>query len=120
MVRARDVKEALLRKIPVLLTMLLVAPAAAANTVDAFVTGNRLHDLCKADRGDCTAYALGVIDAINAAHAVPLCIPDKVVGEQVRDLVARWLNDHPERRQGPAAELVFSAISAAFPCKPAG
>jgi hypothetical protein len=111
-----------LRKTFVLAISLTLASAVArAGSVAAFVSGNTLHDLCKTGASSnpaaCTSYIVGAIDAINA-DGTHLCLPAGVIAEQMRDVVARWLSDHPERRQEAAAGLVSAAVQSVFPCPP--
>ena len=84
------------------------------------VSGAKLMGICNAGRStDCDAYLSGVADAIGAAgrdHA-PACIPDAVTGVQLREVVKKFLRDHPQDMQQPAGELVTHAFAADFPCK---
>ena len=84
------------------------------------VNGAKLMSICNAGRStDCDAYLSGVADAIGAAgrdHAAA-CIPDAVTGVQLREVVKKFLRDHPQDMQKPAGELVTHAFAADFPCK---
>ena len=73
----------------------------------------------------CTSYTLGVIDSIENAVSSGLmtrtfCIPsgNKVPLEQLRDIVAKFLREHPEKRHLSGAAIVSAAATDAFPCKP--
>ena len=84
------------------------------------VNGTKLMSLCSAGRAtDCDAYLSGVADAIGAGgrdHAAA-CIPDAVTGVQLREVVKKFLRDHPQDAEKPAGVLVTQAFAAAFPCK---
>ncbi|MCA1338092.1 Rap1a/Tai family immunity protein [Pseudooceanicola marinus] len=106
------------------------------------VSGNSLYSACRSESGVelgfCVGFVLGAIEgesfgafiviqrlmpgqttdesnsAINAflAH----CIPSDATNEQLRDIVVRYLSDHPESRHFPARGLIWNALMEAFPC----
>jgi hypothetical protein len=43
-----------------------------------------------------------------------------IQGAQVATIVSKYLNDHPERWQLPAAQLISEALQPVFPCKAKG
>jgi hypothetical protein len=102
----------------------VISPANPANAVRSFVDGNWLFDQCDAKTDvaqlTCAIYIAGVIDG-KADLASDLrrnsdCPPEGVVIRQLREIVDRYLEAHPERRRSPAASLVHDAVGTAFQC----
>jgi len=63
--------------------------------------------------------AVGYVDGI-ADAAVGLgytCYPTGVAQAQIREVVMKYLRDHPERLNDPAPLLVLNGLFEAFPCK---
>jgi hypothetical protein len=63
--------------------------------------------------------AVGYVDGI-ADAAVGLgytCYPAGVAQAHVREVVLKYLRDHPERLNDPAPLLVLNGLFEAFPCK---
>jgi hypothetical protein len=46
-----------------------------------------------------------------------VCIPSEATLAQVRDVVIRYLQEHPEERHYAASSLSLRALVLAFPCK---
>ena len=44
------------------------------------------------------------------------CPSTSVTGEQLTDVVIKWLDDHPEKRDRAAPYLIDAALNEAFPC----
>jgi hypothetical protein len=64
----------------------------------------------------CLAYITGVSDAVRIAGS--FCPPDNATYGQSKDVVIKYLRDHPEERHYAAAFLVGYALGSVFPCKP--
>jgi hypothetical protein len=99
--------------------MLLGATTAAQAQRVSKVDGNRLMAICATkDLGECDAYLGGVADAIEAQGRAKAeaCIPTAVTGQQLRDVVLKYLRDNPQSRQMHGGALTIKAFSAAFPC----
>jgi hypothetical protein len=83
------------------------------------VSGSKLLGFCTAKVPvNCDAYISGVADAIAAegqAHAIA-CIPVAVTGTQLRDVLIKFLHDHPEKLQLKAGLLTTRAFAEAFAC----
>jgi hypothetical protein len=63
--------------------------------------------------------AVGYVDGI-ADAAVGLgytCYPEGVAQAHIREVVLKYLRDHPERLNDPAPLLVLNGLFEAFPCK---
>jgi hypothetical protein len=116
--------------------MLLAATSAQAG----FYTGNELHELCQGNREAVSGYVAGVIDkstydlsVLSMLDQAPsgdvvtfarkyrmggfICYPDGMILRQARDVVCKYLADHPEHRQKTAEGLVQAALYDAWPCK---
>jgi hypothetical protein len=94
-------------------------PSAKVGRI-AYYTGNTLLELCESSEVACTAYILGAADGqfsttIATSRDLAYCIPDGSTAAQLRDVVLRYLRQHPEERHRLAAVLVASALAGAWP-----
>lgn len=102
------------------------SPALAQESVDPLGSGNGLLDSCtNADsmlrKGVCIGYISGASDALQMLDSDKeakryICTPAGVTRGQIRDVVIKYLTDHPQSRQNPAEALIFVALAEAFPC----
>ena len=74
--------------------------------------------------GTCVGYIAAVVDTISNAfltagsvNAQQLCVSEHVQLSQLKDVVRRWLSDHPEKQHLAASFLVFQALKEKYPCK---
>lgn len=93
-----------------------------------FLSGNDLHDFCTGSVPFARGYIMGVADLndlnlggvdLSGQTFVQrqfICVPQGVTGQQAGDVVCKYLVDHPEERQNPAALLVYKALLAAWRC----
>jgi hypothetical protein len=98
-----------------------------------FFTGEKLLRACNADMSDgvstgvCLGYITGVVDASSGidTHAVkedgtvllPLCLPESISNNGIlKDIVVKYMREHPAGLQKPAVYLVQGALSS-FGCK---
>jgi hypothetical protein len=92
--------------------------------------GNQLFDLClhfKKERltgslgPSCLMYVTGIAQTLlmndDSDHMASPCPGDGVTNEQITDVVIKWLEDHPARREAPAPFIVMTALNEAFPCR---
>ena len=88
--------------------------------------GNSLLSRCqkKSESGTafgyCLGYIVGIVDAIDlvqGSKSTILCIPSGVKIGQAKDIVEKYLTDHPEGRLRPGAQLDVEAITKASPCR---
>jgi hypothetical protein len=104
-------------------------PAKADGTVEAFYSGNQLFAACSTqssthDSGLCLGYIIGVVDMVStvatafSATGAPAayCFPNGVTTGRIRDVAIQRLQAHPEERHYPAAGIILTAITEAFPC----
>ena len=92
------------------LVLLSIRPAVA-------ITGNELKEYAdsRIDLGESFyyGYLLGVIDA----RYREVCRPIGVTGDQVSDVIKKYIRTHPEVLHQPADDIVIRAIGQAWPCK---
>lgn len=87
----------------------------------AYVNAQQLHEECSDQRAGnyaCLIYTTAIADVMSTTvvNNFRACIPHDVTSEQLRDVVAKWLADHPEMRHYAAAGVVAEALQTAFPC----
>lgn len=102
----------------------LVAPAPAYAYFD---TGNDLYTNCSSEPTDakstfnvglCFGYIRGIADNMNLATDIrssPTCIPGGADTRQIKDVVMKYMDDHPDRRDMPAVMIVTLALVSAWP-----
>lgn len=92
----------------------LSATAARAE----WMSGNQLRDACSTsapvDRAMCLSYVIGVLDGLRYLDQPPK-VPEDATAGQVRDVVVKYLADHPETRNQQGRALVRAAIVNAWP-----
>jgi len=120
-----------MRRIGVLLALTLLPSATEA--AGRFKTGEEVYreiEPCDGDRyPDCSreeqvtfwqafGYIVGVLDLLSSSPDLQRCLPDQGVTKgQVKDVVMKYLRDHPQYRHETAARLVAGAIAEAWPCE---
>jgi len=85
-----------------------------------FKNGNALQADCRSEDagytdGVCSGFIIGVLDSNAAKSFYPYCDPDNSNVRQIRDVIKKWLENNPEFRASPAADLVNAALMEAFP-----
>ena len=105
--------------------LLLLSSSAHAQRVST-TTGNDLLESCEStghfEQAFCLGYITGVTDLDGADGSVfperrRSCVAENVSNGQVRDVVVKYLKDHPEERHIQASILIVKAMAQAFPCK---
>jgi hypothetical protein len=88
-----------------------------------FQTGNDLYRLCASvgdfHKGMCLGFIEGVADtmtSIRTGQGQRSCIPREVEADQMREVVVKYLTEHPEDRNYSAASNALVAIAKAWPC----
>jgi hypothetical protein len=83
------------------------------------VKGTTLMKACTGSSfAQCDAYVDGFSDAISAGgkdHALA-CIPIAATGTELRDVLVKFLKDHPEDQHLKASTLASRAFAKAYPC----
>ncbi len=91
------------------LTTAIVQPTSAQEPFTEIrrATGNEMLEMCRGgntEQGVCFGYIVGLSDGIAVLqmslgkHWQPICKPRKVTSHQLRDVVVKYLDDHPEKR----------------------
>ena len=104
-----------------LAALFIVASGQAPAERQHFYDGAAIHEACSTDRTAASHYVVGVVDAHEtlAGGSEPrFCIPPRVTGGQVRDVVCRFVSERPQDRHLAAAPLIIVALKASFPCNP--
>lgn len=81
--------------------------------------GRELHDLMQRP-GDARAYEnyiLGVSDGLTGTSLYYYCPPVNIDRGSLREIVTRYLKQHPEDLHVPAGALVTAALIEAHPCR---
>jgi hypothetical protein len=99
------------------------ASAGLAGEMGYFETGYTLKKLSQDEgafgRGVFVGYVVGVADRLGAGkvNGYNACIQSENVSTgQLKDIVKRYLNDHPQSLQYIGSSLVAAALSESFPC----
>lgn len=87
-------------------------------------TGNDLLTVCRGDLLNiltCTVFLQGVyrgfMGGVAFSKANPIiCVPEGANGKQMRDIVVKYVTEHPETRHQTADLLTIKALNSAFPC----
>lgn len=97
------------------LILSLSSPSGAA-----FYDGNKLLAECADEQNLlCIGFIIGVADTyefFSNGQARAVCLPPNVTVQQIRDVAANYLNDHPDVRHYSAESIVLKAWMEAFPC----
>lgn len=102
----------------------LIAMFAAAVHGD-FVNGNQLLAMCETNGVECARYTEAVSDTLDAMEGMGgmkeyYCSTNGVTVGQIRDIVLKYLREHPESRNEGAAGIAFVALADVFPCRAGG
>lgn len=101
-------------------TIASIQSASPANAM--FYDGNDVLRFCGSEQEDvmqCAGFIVGVVDSFNRIpNRTKGCFetPEGATVRQLRDVVVKWLEAHPEDRHLPGAGLVMLALNNAFPC----
>ena len=102
-----------------------------------YVNGQSLNEECRDGErddedslipfGQCVGYIQGVYDAGRVLDAATdkrqweggwtSCVPDSVLAGQLKEVVMKWLREHPADWHYEADNLVARAFQEAFPCR---
>ncbi|WP_366932471.1 Rap1a/Tai family immunity protein [Mesorhizobium sp.] len=115
----------------------------ASETVGVYMPGNVLNAQCRAflevrrsgnkvetaqvawNASQCYGYVMGILDHFNVANATAghqqdqlgsFCIPEGADSKDVTEVVARFLDEHPEKRSIAGYYLVRQALTEKYPC----
>jgi hypothetical protein len=100
-----------------LLVLLAVGTAQAQRVSN--VKGTTLMKACTgSSSAQCDAYVDGFSDAISAGgkERALACIPIAATGTELRDVLVKFLKEHPEDQHLKASTLASRAFTKAYPC----
>ena len=108
-------------RLSLVLMLFMGSPARAG---ESFFTGNTLLSLCNDNGSDvnwgrCSGYVEGISDSFSGGGNISgwkACLSGNITSDQIRDIVVRFLVNHPEKRHYAASGLVAAALEEAFPC----
>jgi hypothetical protein len=85
--------------------------------------GNQVLQLCENtggyNEGFCLGYLLGLVDSLINGAAPIMCrseSSDHITLEQNRDIILKYLRDHPENRHCGAIDITCAALRTLFRC----
>lgn len=115
-----------MKRLLFLILALSASPAHAAPTGNNF--GNNLYKNCSSDTTSfegavsvvaCNNYIVGVVDGLVLSGEANrwFAMPDGVTGQQLQDIVLKYLRDNPNKRHLPGPVVIINAMSEAFPPK---
>jgi hypothetical protein len=89
-----------------------------------FLTGNELYGYMTSnntfENQTAIGYVMAIVDSGNGPgqtkHHWCFNVQDRVTGDQIRDIVKRFLEQNPNKRHFGAAGLSEAALAEAFPC----
>ncbi len=128
-----------MNKLALLLFVGILVTCSPLFAEETYTSGNKLKPACAAyiagippDRSEAlkAGVCIGFIDGwLQLAMMLkpPLvneelfCPPKGVTNKQVIDIAVKYMNDHPEKLHQSASQILYDAVSDAFPClaKPA-
>lgn len=99
--------------------LILVAALVSGSAHAQFYSGNDLlekldNNSSVVQRMFALGYVAGVLDTV---IGVQVCPPDQVQIGQAKDVVHRWLQNNPDKRQFSASSIVIFALKQSWPCK---
>ncbi len=101
----------------------VLADAVRGDELLLWLTGKSPNEMeAIMDKAKSRAYLQGMLDLyVVLSHRDPelkiYCVPDEGISiGQAKDIVVKWLNEHPERLKEEARILVLYALKEAFPC----
>jgi len=92
-------------------------------TTSAFLaidTAGALFDTCNnqndsSKQAYCFGYVAGVTDVLTGMHII--CAGARIGLAEIKDVVVKYLREHPGERNMDADDLTSTALTLAFPCK---
>jgi hypothetical protein len=104
----------------ILIAAIALGACPGVTLAEDIFDGNELLQQCQHNGmwgdGFCTEIAWGMAAALQAPDTHMACMAPNVKSGQLRDVVVKYLRDHPEKRHLGAANLVSLALQGAFPC----
>ena len=111
-----QIRNNIIKVVLLVLIYCLATPTAFA------LQGEELAGVCSDDKdkfkqGFCVGYLTGVSETLTGVlQTSGICAPKDVTIEKLITAVATYSSNHDDKRQGPAVNLVWSALVDAWPC----
>ncbi|MFC3696412.1 Rap1a/Tai family immunity protein [Sphingobium xenophagum] len=101
----------------IMVGLLFAPPAIAQHNPSFYINGQKLHEFCEkktaSDNAFCIGYVTAIADSFEHGRSKD-CIPDGVGSLIVRDVISKFLVDHPNLRHLPANTLARAALIEAY------
>ena len=104
---------------PAMKTPLILAVLFFPQPAQAGFSGNQVQQWCLSAQEFAGGYAAGMVDSLHQeVNGIRISCPDPTVSvAQMRDVLCRYISEHPETRHYNASALGLEAFSKAFPCR---
>jgi hypothetical protein len=94
---------------------------ARANDCEKYRAGEKAPEISW-NCGSARSYTMGISDlyfVLNSRWLIErhFCKPDDVSRDQLAVTVKKYMEDHPEKMDLPAAGIIFDALTEAYPCE---
>lgn len=93
----------------------IFAATLSSSAFCAFFDGNEMIELGEENPVALGMYVAGAADFAMGMHMV--CVPNRAQVGQLRDVVIKYLDEHPEHRHYSADSIVVTALREGFPCE---
>lgn len=97
-----------------MMALLLLLSAAAPDSGNAMLESCQDHGTFS--QGLCLGTITGLLDGLSFSPNRYICLPAGTTNGQVRDVVVRYMETHPEERHLRFSMLAFIALVRAFGC----
>jgi hypothetical protein len=109
-----------MKKLPFMAVILMASPAWAASGGDIYTScasapGTQAYALCASYINGFVGGVL--VDQISNEQATPICLPDKITTDQVREVIIKYAKTNPAALGVISNSFVGAALMGAFPCK---
>ena len=107
------------------LVLAIGATQADAQQYQSLSNGNSFYTMCANAReqqgweaATCLSYVIGLSDMAKRQSAgTALCVPQGITYGQTLDVLLAYLRDRPAERSKSTADLLWDALTAAYPCR---
>jgi CheY-like chemotaxis protein len=114
--RDRIIEQGMITRAAAVAILLVVMLGFWAPNSRAEITGNELWSLHQESKAQFEMYVCGFFHGMKAVGNLKdmAFIPSNVTGQQIADIVALYLEKHPEKPQMPGSIIIVDAIVDAF------
>lgn len=93
--------------------------AASGVSQAYYFNGNKLNELCQADRTYVAAYISGAADAFTtdfSGETKRICLPLTITRSQLTNSYCKYLSENPEKRDLPGNVLAYQVLLNLYRC----